>query len=391
MRRREMRPDAEGLEVRRCLAASASVVRGTLMIAGDSAGSNLRITQVDARTFEVQDGGTLVGRYSGVTRDVSVSLGEGTDTVAVDLGGRSTPRGLTIVARGGDDMIDVGNGRIVRNLTISAGVGADTVRIGGSAGAITVAGSTSVGGGDGRGDSLDVGEGATLQGNLSTSSVNAVTLGSGSVLLRGASLNGALNAANAFALNGRVDRDVFVYGGRDVDTLTVGGSSALARDLTARLGTGNDSATISASIGEDLTLDMGDADDSATLNGRVAGKTIVRLGAGNDALTLNGTIGGPSSGRDRSGIGGFLDRLFGRVGSRRSGIDAGSGTDLVTIAAASATNGPVDLRMGSGDDTLVVADATTLLDLRADGGTGTNIFTGRRDRLNLAPINFQVG
>src|SRR4051812_1863205 len=81
------------LEDRSVPAVTASVVNGNLVIKGDAAAaSNLAITASDtngdkvADTFAVSDGGTSVGSFSGVTKDVVLHLTNSDDTVSIDLG-----------------------------------------------------------------------------------------------------------------------------------------------------------------------------------------------------------------------------------------------------------------------------------------------------------------
>src|SRR6516164_8401360 len=159
------------LEDRTVPAVTASVVNGSLVVKdGGSAASNIAITASDtnadgvADTFTVTDGGTTVGTFSNVTKDVVLRLGSEDDTATIDLNKLSAPRNIVANLGDGTNSLSIDNGTVKGFLNVAGGAGTDTVTLGGTA-ALTVNGNAYVNLGDAADDVLHLGN-ATVQGSL---------------------------------------------------------------------------------------------------------------------------------------------------------------------------------------------------------------------------------
>src|SRR5262249_21559063 len=116
-----------------------------------------------------------------VTKDVVLKLTDSDDTVAIDLGGLSTPRGIRANLGDGVNSLTIDNGTISRSLEVKGGADADTVTLGGTV-ALTINRDARI---DLRGsadDVLELGANATVNGSLEAIFADTVNLDAGSTV-----------------------------------------------------------------------------------------------------------------------------------------------------------------------------------------------------------------
>src|SRR5262249_7663929 len=140
-----------------------------------------------------------------------------------------------------------------------------------------------------------------------------------------------------FSLAGAVGNDLFVTGGPNGDNVSFLASASIDGNLTALLGSGNDTVSLAGTIGGKLRLDCGAGNDTCNLAATVRGNTSVTLGAGSDSFNFTGTVGGWATTKD------LLK------------VDAGADDDRVKLAAGSAIYGSAAVWLGSGNDHLILA------------------------------------
>ncbi len=361
----------ETLEDRSVPAVTASVTNGSLIIKGDSAAaSQLTITASDtnsdgvADTFQVVDGSTTVGTFSNVTRDVILRLSDNDDTVAIDLGGLSTPRGIQANLGDGANTLTIDNGTVKGSLSVLGGADTDTVTLGGTA-ALTVNGSAAFDLGDAADDVLHLAD-ATVNGNLAAYFANTVTLDAASTVGRSVYILGGTGgntvtvdgsvqgnvifasafgttAGNTFTLTGTVDGNVAFYGSNQADTVNVSGS--VGGSLLAFLAGGDDTADISGTVTNSLSLDGG---------------------TGNDTMTLGGTVG---------------ERTF---------VNGGAGDDKLSITSSADLMGRATVNLGAGADAITLDDGAGITTLLINGGTGSDTFNGTKTRNGLTLVSFEL-
>ena len=368
--RPQVRPTLEALEGRICLTTSARVVQGSLFVLG-TGGTALTITQVDLRTFRVDDGSNPVGVFGGVVRDVDVRLDGANDSVVVDLQGLTTPRNLSLSLGGGSNDVLIGNGSIGGDLGILGGPGRDGVALGIAASPrLEVMGSTYVNGVGGGADSLGTAGTVVVDQNLFTYGVNTLILAPSSDVRGGANVVAGPNAA-ANRLDGRVGRDLVFTGSPQADYLEVSTTGIVGRNLVTNLANGDDLAVFNGRIFDTLYLVGDGGDDEVALGGGVGSSAFLLLGQGNDRAFVSGTIGA-------TGTKGLLN------------IDGSFGDDTVTFADSAALNGRGTVYLGAGNDLFVIGNVASPLNIAAFGGSGTNTFVGNRANLRIRPLQFQI-
>jgi hypothetical protein len=375
-RRTSPRLNLQVLEDRSVPAVTASVVNGSLVVKGDTAAaSNVAITASDtnadgaADTFSVTDGGTSVGSFGSVTKDVVLRLSSNDDTVSIDLGGLSTPRGISVSMGKGTNALTVANGTVAGSLSVAGGSGADTVTLGGVTG-LTVNGNAVIDLGSGDSDALQLTD-ATFNRYLLAYSAETVTLDANSTVAKGFGVLGG-SAGTTVNLDGTVEGSVAVAGAgacfhgtsaTSASTLnlagTVDGSVAFVG------GGGSDTLNVTGSVGGNLLAYLGNGDDTATVSGTVTGSLVLDGGAGNDTMTLSGTVG------------------------NRAIISGGAGDDTVAITATADIGGNATVNLGAGADKLTLDDGATIASLVANGGSGTDTFVGTSTRTGLKVVGFE--
>ncbi|MEM8945360.1 MAG: hypothetical protein AAGD11_09265 [Planctomycetota bacterium] len=305
---------AESLESRICLAASAVVDDGDLVISGDAEG-DIEIVAVGAGLYQVSEGGVVIADSSelqGVTDDIRISLEETieatNDNVTIDLGEEVVDRiyadlgegdnSLTVTGgsarsffyRGGDGADDVQLSTTIDSWAwVRLRDGDDTLTVDGDIGRLYVA----AGGGD---DMVFLTDTSTLDyaslrlGNGDNEVVHSgsidgrlrVAAGDGDDIVtidENATVEGNVHlrlgdGANTATVNGILGGS-FSFTGRDGDdTLTVAQSADVADNIYARLGEGDNSASIEATVGADVNVTSTNSDDETRISvteGSVAG------------------------------------------------------------------------------------------------------------------------
>lgn len=268
----------ETLEDRICLTAAVDVIRGDLLVRGDSDG-DVEINALGEGVYEVTDNGALVATAEGVRRDIRIRLDIKNPTennnVAIHLNEESV-RGIFARLGGGDDSFALDGGRVVRIGIITA-AGHDTVNI--NSPVLDFRGV--MGPGD---DSVTVGENAMMKRRFFTA------LGSGD---------------NTFTVDGAIRRGALIQGGHEVDSVIVSETGKLAPSVL-RLGGGENNVEIHGTA-RDLRVFSGaprpapgQAPGSSAASvfigqtGRVNGNLLVMTqGAhGDDTLRIEGIMNG---------------------------------------------------------------------------------------------------
>ena len=130
----------EPLEGRLALSGNvtAEVVNGDLVVRGDDLGNSVVVLQAAGNKFTVEGVNTTVNgkaskrTFTGVTSDMTVSLGDGNDRLSLgrppcDLGGRVSDD-LQIDLGGGRDRVEIGGlFSVFDDATIETGTGSDVV------------------------------------------------------------------------------------------------------------------------------------------------------------------------------------------------------------------------------------------------------------------------
>lgn len=412
----------------------ASIVyNGSLTISGPINGAIL-VQQVADGRFQVFDNGVSHGLYN-VTSNITINASNLNDTITVQLDGAASgkilPGTLTINAANGNDTINIrGNGnlndRIGGNLIINAGYGNDQINIGTTAGkGLTVAGNTEITGDLGV-DTVNVGNATNatqLRGNTLLHSVQNFNLGGGSAdallgaltvdmkltptgtALETSTVNVQLNAntsvGGAITVTGGVLNDVLSVSSSKTGSITFNageGNNALtlnsgniAGNVTFTAGGANDSVTITGTtqikgvpsvFDGDLTLTMGDGTNSYIINSNFTVADDVTITAGNIAASIafGGQVGGDLS--VTLGTGNNQFDFNGNTGATLGGTfqftakDGNNALNINLAAAQTITN--VNFVFGNGNDSVTATNGggSLILAGTADGGLGTDIYTG---------------
>jgi hypothetical protein len=365
-----LRLSLQPLEDRSVPSVTASVVNGSLIVKGDAtAASNVAITASDtngdkvADTFAVTDGGKSIGTFSGVTKDVTLRLSNNDDTVSIDLGGLSTPRGLSVSMAKGTNTLTIADGTVSGALNVNGGSGADNVTLGGTTG-LTVKSNAALDLGAGT-DGVQLTD-ATFSRNLLVASAETVTLDAKSTVARDFAAFGG-SAGTTVNVAGTVKGSVAVAGGfgRNAGGDTLDLTGTVSRDVAFFGGGGSDTLTVTGKVGGSLFADLGSGDDTASVGGTVTGSLNLAGGAGNDTLTVSGKVG------------------------KRTFIDGGAGNDTVAITATASLGGNAVVSLGAGNDKLTVDPVATVPGLTANGGSGTDTFVGTSTKTGFKVAGFE--
>jgi hypothetical protein len=412
-RRTSVRPCLELLEDRSCPSVSVGFSNGILVVK-DNQSANLAVTEVKAGVFTVSDQGSLVGTYI-VPAGISVQLTGPNSTVGVDLDGHKTPGDISVNLGTGTNQLDVHGGTIQGNLTAKGGPGADSVVLGGAA-PLRVTQDTFVQLNDGVGDSLQMNGNVTLQGNLTVTSANQVTLAAGSSVGGSAIITGG-PAGNQAEVDGTVGGLVrFSGSAQHSDDLAIGHKATLGA-LSIVLGDGDSTVSMDGTVLGKFYLQNGMGNDSIDLDGNIGLLATLNLGGGNNTVNICDTIGSGGSavalqftrgagnyGADGSDtvnlqvnafINGSVDmhlgdrgdtvKLNGTIGAVGSGatlnLDTGAGADSVVFANSFVLNGSAMVCLGAGDDTVQLTNGAQFQSAVIDAGTGNDTFIGDASRV----------
>jgi hypothetical protein len=414
VRRRPTHLSLERLEQRDCPSLTVTLYNGSLNISGAPAGA-LMVTETTPGKLTVTDNAHSLGTYS-VGGDLRLNLTRHPSTVTVDLGGNTfTGSVLISLGNGGTTTlppaVTVQRGTVGGNVSFFGGNGTETENIGGPAlapiplnvrGYVQAVGKVSGGGVAGPGDTLFVGPGSTVGGDVSTVQIDNVAVGQPNLALTTVGGNVSVNDSGSGAalivnIFGNVGKSVSVTGTSFEDAFVLQQASAgVGGNITGGLnvnlgpgGTAGDSFLLDTgtTVGGNVTLTTAGAPNVAppggfTINGTVNGSLTANLGAGNDSLTfsttgsvlgnLNITGGNGNDTVTAAGaVAGNLSFTFGSgndsvtIGNAPGGVlnwSSGNGNDSVTFG--NATNVPgawnVHMRFGTGNDTLTLAGNGTV-------------------------------
>ena len=362
----------EPLERRVCLAVSASVVNGSLLVTGEPNGA-VQINATAANTYQVIDNGVLIGTFAGVTRNIRVNIDStaprSNDNVTLNLGGFATPLSVRLDAGDGNNTFTIQNGTVTRSLIVVGGSGNDMLLVQSNA---TVTRHLIFLGYSGA-DTL------TFRG----------TIGGNLIYRAGGGADTFTFDEPATAL-GRV----VMYGSRGSDTVTLLGQSR--GNIMVDLSGGNDTLSSDALFETTGTVlfQFGPGDDTATLDGWYTGSVSVELGNGDDTvdfdgrfsstLEVDGGLGDDTFGFDEDAV--FEDdvTLFARRGDDTGTFEGyfadqvfanfGPDDDTVNLANTAYFEDDLFLRLSRGHD-LVQSSAIVdgLFDIA--GGTGIDTLT----------------
>jgi hypothetical protein len=234
-------------------------------------GNSSVVSTVTDLIVRLGDGNDLMdGKRLYIGRDQAFDAGAGNDQMlfrgfATPLFtlGTSAGRNVTALLGGGNDMLDVVYGFIVGAWTVDGGFGDDRVSVYGSAGS----GQVAIGGG-GDADFL------SIDTNFFVSDVR---------------ISGDAGADELFLANGLGTPHALLFGGDGDDLLTV--RNQRATQLTLDAGTGNDNATVVASILDRVFAGLGDGDDQLTVDTNLIGmQSDLDGGLGIDTLIETGNL-----------------------------------------------------------------------------------------------------
>jgi hypothetical protein len=412
--RRRTRLFLERLEQRDCPSLTVTLINGSLTVSGVPTGP-LSVTENAARQLTVTDNGHFLGNYS-VGGDLRLNLTRHPSTVTVDLGGNTFSGNILIsLGNGGTTplppAVTVQRGTVGGNVTFLGGNGTETENIGGPSlapiplnvrGNVQANGKVSGNGNAGPGDTLFVGPGSTVGGDVSTTQIDNVAVGQpnlalttvgGNVSVNDAGSNAALivnifgNVGKSVSVTGTAYDDAFVLqqatpgvggnitGGLNVDLggstnlgnsflldagTTVGGDTTLTSGAAAT-GTGS-TFTIRGAVNASLTANLGEGPNMLTFSAAasVLGNMSVTGGNGNNTVTADGAVAGSLS----FNLGNGNDTVT--IGNAPGGQllwTSGNGNDSVTFGDASNAAGEtwnVNMTFGTGNDTLTLAGNGTV-------------------------------
>jgi hypothetical protein len=178
---------------------------------------------------------------------------------------------------------------------------------------------------------------------------------------------------NSFSLTGgTITGSLKYFGGADGDTLVV--NSEIAGGVYARLGAGENIATIDGQIGRDVVIQGGSDDDQVTIDvdAVIARGVSLHLGNGDNEVRIAGDITGGLG--VHTGIGKDLLELLASASVGRFLIARLGGGDNDAILAGDVTGG-IAVRAGAGNDDLsITADASIGGSVQVKLGDGTNTF-----------------
>ncbi|VTS08750.1 beta strand repeat-containing protein [Tuwongella immobilis] len=312
-----------------------------------------------------------------ITGTLALYGGSGNDTIVSN--GLTTTSRLVVAFGNGENTIALENTTVNGTLGIGGGLGTDSVLLDN----VTVAGDTSiqlVGGSD---DTALIAK-SQLLGNLTTVAVNDLTLGGASSVAKSFLIYGG-NTRNDVTINGDVTLDVRfslpMMAGNLIgnSNINVGANSVIGRDfavsgtLISQFGT-NVLINSGAKINRDFLYTGTNSDDVVEVSGAVTRNLGVATRGGNDTVIIadNATA---LIGRATFDLGTGDDFLeFNRdiVGtSLRLSINAGDGSDIVSLGATASIGGLTNILLGAGNDTLILASDHTG-QLTVDGGAGSD-------------------
>jgi hypothetical protein len=417
-----------------------------LLISGTPNG-NLTIVGQANGNFKISNGAATIGEFN-LNRNLQLNLRSVPGEVEIDLAGQTLAGNVIINLGTGStkagtsiDLFSTGAlGKLSGNVTILGGNGREFFGLGGQTdgvgtltslpvqigGNVTIAAKA---GALGNGDRLQVGGGTKIQGGLSTSQVDQVSIGEQngplttvggnvSITITGATPGTLVTAygsfGKAFTVNAAASTTTGVNSfstagvAAGIDT-TIGGNlsvtlgTAQGGNIFEILGTGGQNAIVNGSasftssnravtpltdlftiegiVNGNATLNMGGGDNDVFFgtSGYVGGNLTIRAeGGGINNLNLDGTVGNGgtlsgnvfiSLGNGNNTVDVNSDAIAGKLTYR-----GGNGTNTLKLNPPSAITFNVDFLFGTGTNTLDLLSANTTLTGFVTGSGGNNTF-----------------
>jgi hypothetical protein len=349
---------------------SLSFSGGSLTVRTDNLPNNLAVTQTGPG-YKVTDNGASLGSYA-LTGNLSVTMGNGNDTVALNLT-TGLPGGLTVnLGNGTDTFTTAGSSTsavVGGNTTINTGYGADILDLYNLSygGQVT----NVIGAPTGDRETLDA-RSTRFAGLLNVSNIWLVGLGDPTTL-------GPVTAGQLVVNNSQKNTTTNPSDPLSGNFLNIGLGTRIAGNATYVGGPGNDEAGVFGFNNGALTPSV------------VGGNFTVVGGSGINTVFLG--LGDPTfgPGQVNGGVsftgGNGADRFFLDTGSSVGGdvaLNLGDGANqlfLGTVAAANGTGftigGNFSATMGSGDDLLAMPSAPSSVggNFYLSVGGGTQSFT----------------
>jgi len=156
------------------------------------------------------------------------------------------------------------------------------------------------------------------------------------------------NGANSLAVTGGAAASFSYEGGTGADTVTL--ASTITEETKVNLGSGDNSLAVSGSVGS-LSVHGGSGDDTVQVAATAEVENVnAHLGSGDNSFTLDGAVNGHVH------------------------VSAGAGDDTVLLADGSSVGKGVMLNLGSGDNTTTLAGSIGKT-LTYRGGEGNDKLT----------------
>jgi hypothetical protein len=320
---------------------------------GGTVPNNITLNLAEGNNTAVVENGTMSGSFAYNGGDANDSL----TTTNLAVGGAAN-----IFLDNGTNSVTMNSGSVGGSMGITTGEGQDTVVLGDGTNAFTVSGDLVYSGGDDSGDapndSLELKNNATLGGNLTTTSVPAVSLDQGSLLVGDLSDTGTPTLNNSLTMAGYIDGNVTLNAGNLDNHLHLTSTGTVGGTLTGLFNGGNDTADIDGTVFQDITLKMGLGNNTVCLDCTMYGNVSVNLGphnsTGTNALYFGGTIGVTGD-------------------SRQLTINGGGGADTVVFESTAVLNGNANVNLGGGNDTFAASDSAVVTGVAVvNGGSGSN-------------------
>jgi hypothetical protein len=417
---RRPRLNVERLEARDVPALSVTALASTLILSGTPNGDLSIVGQANGK-FEITNGGVTVGQFH-LNRALQLNLRNVPGELEIDLNGNKIAgnviinlgTGNTKVGTSVDIFDSVGTGKISGNLTILGGNGNEEFELGAQRDAgntrtilpVRVLGNVSIAARAGFGeDKLQVSAGTKIQGSLTTSQVDFVSIGEQNnpdVSFIGGPLSVTTTGANSGTtvnLIGQFNKAVTVnasgttsgFNSFTLQPVDVGIDTTVGGNLTVTLGralAGNifeflETGTETSVVNGNVTLTsrntaVAPLTDLYDIQGITNGNMTLNLGTGDNEVFIEDTafVGGNLR-ISTTGGGDNVVEIAGSVGSggALSGnvfITLGNGTNDVLITSETIT-GKLNYRGGNGTNNLTLDPAApTLFNVDFLFGTGTN-------------------
>jgi len=353
---RDTHSSIEALESRIAPAAlSAKLLAGVLSITGDPAAATVAITQTGG-SIEVKDGATSLGVFNGA-KSIDFNLVGGA-TVNLGLTGNGLA-GLCKVAAHGASVVNVVSGSHLNGgLTVTGDVNAQTLNLGDN---VVIAKTLALKGGGGV-DTITIGNGGTIGGNLVLVSVESGSFNANSV---------ATAIAGSLKVNNTGDPLSVSIQTTQNTGLTIGGGVSYAG------GNLNDNLFLSAGITKSVRFvdTAGDNGLGVGFTSVIHGSVNVTGGVGSDNVNIQGgTIDGNVTLNFAGGNNNFFYGIGGQVTiSKNLTMTGGSGNDLWQSGGGGMTVGKnVSIKLGNGTNTIIAGVSISGTSLIVTTGSGTD-------------------